>query len=178
MIPSCPLRQKVVHAFQSRIWNMAPSLLTAWSQTSYFTSLNLSSLIFKPGRQAVPSLGRCCGSSAVRINRCPGLGVPAVLRDPQAVFTLAAHQHVTFPSTVSRAGESPPQAQKAVFFSFQPEKFSPNDQLKPDWKPGAKNTQGAGRASGAHDRSWLGFPAPPEKSERLRCLNPQPEPLI
>lgn len=31
---------------------------------------------------------------------------------------------------------------------------------------------------GVHDGSWLDLPASLEKLKRLRCLNPQPEPLI
>lgn len=33
-------------------------------------------------------------------------------------------------------------------------------------------------AEGVHDGSWLDLPASLEKLKRLRCLNPQPEPLI
>lgn len=82
-----------------------------------------------------------------------------------------------FPAQLAEQAKSPPQAQKALFSSGLRRSLQMTN-LNQIGNLGPKTRTARGERVRVHDGSWLGFPAPPEKSERLRCLNPQPEPLI
>lgn len=99
---------------------MAPFLLATQCWTSYFVSLSLSSLIFKLGMKMIPSFiavkALLWGLTA---EKHWGTNSAASTQETQSssVFTLRAHEHPSFPSTVSTADRSPPQAQRALFSS-------------------------------------------------------------
>lgn len=153
-----------------QIWNMAPFLLATQCWTSYFVSLSLSSLIFKLGMKMIPSFiaveALLWGLTA---EKHWGTNSAASTQETQSssVFTLRAHEHPSFPSTVSTADRSPPQAQRASSLFIKPGDVLsfPNGQLKPDWKFGAKTRYEWGESAWW---DWLRLPASLEKSERLR----------
>lgn len=89
-----------------------------------------------------------------------------------------AHQHPSFPRTVSRADWQTkiiPQPRERCFFQAQevaPLQMANLNQIE---NLGQNHAATGGRV---HDGRWLHLPASLEKSKRLRRLNPQPEPLI
>lgn len=114
------------------------------------------------------------------INRWKELGVLPVLskQEPSSILTL---ESISIPAFLALLAEqtgrqkSSPSPESSLF--IKPGKFHPLQManLNQIENLGQKHAMTGERV---HDRSWLGLPASLEKSKQLRCLNPQPEPLI
>lgn len=99
-------------------------------------------------------------------------------QEPLSIFMLESTSIPAFPAllaekTVRQKFSSSPES--SLFFTlmeFSPLQMTNLNQIE---NLGQKHAMAGERV---HDGSWLGLPAPLEKSKRLRCLNPQPEPLI
>lgn len=166
MIQLCWLKGNMVHAFQSRIWNMAPSLLTAWSRISYLTSLNLSSVTFKLGTQTGPSSGRHDGGSAWEFISAKGL---------ECCLCFLHRSHCPYsPSRPSSMSTFPAQSAQQAKVLLKPGKLSflpaRGSSLLSKWptetrlKTWGKNTQCAGRAS-----AWRQLARLPGFSREIRA---------